>query len=357
MKIVSTRARVTCRCGLEVSRGSWIRHLRGKRKPCAAKVDWKMRAIGVLTVSSKHRIAWKKSDGLEGVGTEGWFVDVVLEKCNLEDWIFEAPRPHGKKTESALLKSSSMRKLTENPASKKKMEVIDKKEVIKRAYELKAILDADVNFTYFKMYKILTKEFPGWSGFFYESTPISSKDREPRFRGDNYQNSALAVLFNISIESICKEAARRRGLKISRGQRASEYCIMKARESGSKSLSSHRTTLPQRRLHALVRRYDAKARLEYTVGHPHFKSFDVYSPKYNILFEMHGRVWHDLRPKTNISKDLIRKNIQNDLLKADIALELKMPLYIFWDDEENQWENALEIIFLKKSTIKSYSAK
>ena len=114
--------------------------------------------------------------------------------------------------------------------------------------------------------------------------------------------------------------------------------------------SQWRVTKPHRRLYEMVLQYDPTAILEYRIQiNNRWKSFDVYSPKLNILIEMHGRIWHDLSSSTPGVKDICYKNIENDKIKKDFANSNGFGYEVFWDDEEANWPERLKNIYEIKS--------
>lgn len=120
----ANREKVFCKCGLTLRRGAWLSHIRGTKRPCSADSKWRLRAVEILLFAkTKGRCAWRKSEGTEALGVEGWFVDVVMNKASIDEWSFVRPRPVGQIRESAISSYKLNRKGVNNPSMKKEGQI------------------------------------------------------------------------------------------------------------------------------------------------------------------------------------------------------------------------------------------
>jgi G:T-mismatch repair DNA endonuclease (very short patch repair protein) len=208
-----------------------------------------------------------------------------------------------------------------------------------KGQELLEKFNKDETIPFRDIYKNLNRTFPD---FMYQFCEINAKT--PEKRGHNQQNAVIAYLLDLPIEDIIAMNIKRRGLFISKGQKASPKCIENASKMGSQMLSKWRVTKPQKALFEMVKKYDKKAVMEYRVKcFDRYRSFDIYSPRINTLIEMHGRVWHD-HTKEKL-RELVTKNIKNDEFKKKIAEEIGKALVVFWDDQQEAWEETLRRVY------------
>jgi hypothetical protein len=56
---------------------------------------------------------------------------------------------------------------------------------------------------------------------------------------------------------------------------------------------------------------------------------------------MNGRFWHDkssINKTNNVKiKKIITKNLENDVIKLNLAKSLNKSIYYFWDDKKEEW--------------------
>ena len=76
-----------------------------------------------------------------------------------------------------------------------------------------------------------------------------------------------------------------------------------------------------------------------------YRSFDIYSPAANAAVEMHGRVWHDPEKTKPGIREIAQRNVVNDKLKQSIAERCGHRYVVFWDDECDQWFDAIRQMY------------
>jgi hypothetical protein len=328
---------VTCRCGKNVKGNTLRVHITGPK--CTSSEDWKSEVLTMIDRVRVNHIAWLKSDGTDSIAYTDWWIR-VLEKVNsLEDWVFIPPRATGVMRSSSANTMSKKRVGLNNPACKTRIKNYPVDKIRRKSKELFSNFKKDETLPFKDIHSKLSKLFPD---FMYQFCEVEIQD--PEKRGHNQQNAVIAYLLELPIEEVVSMNIKRRGLFISKGQKASPKCIESASRMGSQMLSKWRVTKPQQKLYGMVKEYDPAAVMEYRIKcFSRYRSFDIYSPKINTLFEMHGRVWHDYTKE--ILRDVVTKNIKNDEFKKKIAEENGKDLLVFWDDQQETWESELRRIY------------
>jgi G:T-mismatch repair DNA endonuclease (very short patch repair protein) len=201
-----------------------------------------------------------------------------------------------------------------------------------------------------EIFESLHKEFPQWQtwirSFFTYELPSPPK------RGFNVKNFKLSFLLDMRIEDLIEEGRKRRGLLISKGLNSSELHKSKASASAAK-LQKNKITKAQRILYEIITHFDPSATLEKTIkcSDGKIKSFDIYSPRIDGFFEMHGLIWHNFtyasslkHSKPNFLKK-VKQNIKNDKIKRALILSMDKKLYVFWDNKMMNWTKRLCAIY------------
>jgi hypothetical protein len=161
----------------------------------------------------------------------------------------------------------------------------------------------------------------------YQFSEFETKE-SVKFRG------LFLYTLGMSKEDYSKLVLMKRGLKISKGQKASEKFISMMREKGAKLFSSWRISYPQRVLFALIKTVDPDSSLEHRVEN---KSFDILSPAQHAVIEMHGDFWHKIGEKSKKMAPLILKNIEND--------KVGLRYIVFWQSQHDNWVSQIEGIY------------
>lgn len=334
-----TMKSISCQCGKSIKGNTIRRHLMANY--CSSGDEWKRLVVEMLGYAETRPKAWRRSDGVNGVLCRHWWISVLNKDSKMEDWVFSNPRKRGEMRLAGKVKLSEERKGLDNPACKVKNRNYNTEEIRLKAKELLRNFTVDDRLTFKSIFQGLSKSFPD---FMYQFCGVEAVN--PEKRGHNQQNAVIAYLLDLPIEQVISLNIKRRGLFISKGQKASEKCIESASKMGSQRVSKWRVTKPQQLLFEMVRVYDPDAVMEYRLKcSSRYRSFDIYSPKINTLIEMHGRVWHDYSKDS--LRELVTKNIKNDEFKKKVAEEHGKDLLVFWDDQQETWEERVRSIYEK----------
>jgi predicted oxidoreductase (fatty acid repression mutant protein) len=76
-----------------------------------------------------------------------------------------------------------------------------------------------------------------------------------------------------------------------------------------------------------------------------WKSYDIWSPLLGAVIEMHGRVWHDPSHTKEGISHICSANTLNDEIKKKAAMASGFGYFVFWDDQESEWEMQLRGIY------------
>ncbi len=334
---------IKCKCGRNISIRTLIRHLKVTTANRHSE-EFKNRCIELINKSKKDRGAWKISDGENGLRDDFWCAKVLNDEIKIEELTFLSPRPVGRMTLESRKKMSKERMGRKNPSLKNKP-IYSIEEIKKCSIVLfDQLLQDPEKFKKLEFY--LKNEFPEYKYSFAGLFPYHGGKR-----GYNRSNSILAFLLDRSIDCIIEEKAKDRGIFISKGQIKSPN-FNKIQNANRKGLKGY-TSLAHRVLYNMVLSLDKKSKMEKQIDYgTTWKSYDIVSPSLNILFEMHGRIWHDLTKCKPKMENLVKKNVENDEIKKHLAKDSGYPLYIFWDDEVDKWESKLKDIYGKEP--KSY---
>lgn len=331
---------VRCPCGKDVTTNTWKLHILSQK--CSLSQCDKNEIVAVLNKKTKKQWAWRVSDGKNALADIGWYLSVILKETGLDEWSFVKPRKTGECTKNHYNSMSENRSGASNPMVKTKLIDIDfsKKDVSEFAKECVHEIYKNKELTGRSLIDMINSQFPD---FFYLFASDFGSGEIGSIRGANYQNLAVAQLLGISVREWTKFLAKRRGEFIRKGQMASSKFHLVASKIGAGLSSRIRVTKPQRRLFELIKYYDSESKLEFWVKHDNqIRVFDIYSPRFNALIEMHGRVWHDdSRTKLGLI-DICRSNMINDIYKKNIASVLGFKYIEFWDDEEYDWETQIK---------------
>ena len=335
-----SRPRVVCQCGKDISANLLLAHV--KTPKCSADTEYKNLVKEYSILASIFRYGWNKKDGLEGQQFS-WYARVLRGEININDVGFERPRPLNINRPSTSMRHSIERIGTGNPSShpsKYGFEII-KNAICKKYDEIISNPELWAGGLIPLIGEYMDVNFETWT------VGLLKKDSKGRLRGFRGIISSIIREYD---QNAGKNIAKVRGALISRGQKNSPDCLKKADESGIRN-GNFRTSKTQVRLLNLFHEYDPSATLEKVLK---WKCFDIYSPKYNALIEMHGRVWHDLVNGPVGLRDKVTRNIENDKYKALIAKDNDFPLWIFWDDHENSWREQIEKKIKEIEIVKTY---
>jgi hypothetical protein len=342
--------KIKCECGKEVSFRALKRHLTENNNPKKYhSQEFVNKMLDFILLNRKQRIAWLISEGDEATANQYWGISVLTGETHFEDWTFKTPRPKGTCPPSVLNRFKTERKGLNNPANKTKP-IYDLEKLKKGAKELwGSMQDEDLRLNAF--YSKFNKIFPYFA--FSLSDLVTAKQAFKKSiegeRGEfTYRNMVLSILLDLSIEEIILIRRIDRGKKIKKGQdnpktRAILLSILK---NNRKTNIIGYVTKAQKKLWKLIKKcMDPDAVLEKQFDYKEtWKSYDVYSPKYDCLFEMHGHVWHDLNKCKPQIRKIVEKNILNDKIKEDLAKTMGKKLFVFWDDEMHLWKKQITSI-------------
>lgn len=296
--------------------------------------------VDVLDLKTQHCSAWRKSLGLEADGETDWFISVLQGETSLEDWSFEPVRKLGQVKPSTCLKMSEGRKGANNPTMKCKTFDFSKDEVFDFGKQVFWEIDKDETRNFSDIHKVINAKFPNYLYMISDDYHKAKKRYQGRYA------TIIGLCTGISPTEVESLLVKRRGKKISVGQRASEKCISTASEMASRLVSTWRISIPHKKLYSMVLEYDSQATMEYRVKTPTRSfSFDIHSPQINSLIEMHGRIWHDLEAAPEKLKPLVVKNEANDKVKQGLATAMGMRYIVFWDDQQDRWAGALKELY------------
>lgn len=333
---------IKCECENQISIRSLARHLKSRRFEHSKR--YKDHCLNLIDLFRINKYAWLISEGLEAKLDESWCFKILDGIHKLEDFSFASPRPKGRMTPTGSKKLSTDRVGKGNPSLINKP-VYDVATIKKIAIQTFKDLSADPA-KFKKLDDFLDKQFPDYRYSF-----VEMRFKHGEQRGHNRRNLILSFLIDKSVEWIIKNKAIDRGKFISMGQLKSPNLIKMA-NAGRKALKSH-VSLAHNVLFNMILSVDSKSVKEKQIDcGSTWKSYDIFSPKLNLLIEMHGHVWHDLNKCTSKLIPLVEKNIENDKIKISLAEKNGYNLEIFWDDQTDKWGEQIEKIYEKKS--KSY---
>lgn len=348
--MINNIRKIQCLCGFEVTANTYKSHVISKR--CNLDSQCKSWLINILNIKTKFNRAWLISEGQNALAKIDWHYSVINKETSLNSWRFDTPRNLGQMRDSVKIEMAAARTGINNPMVKSKNFSFSKKQIIDWAKAewpeyLKTATSA-LNF-----YKVLNNKFPDFA-YIFADVEI------PQVRTSGNVNLLLFIL-NITIDDWAQTCLKVRGQQISKGQKASQNFKEISSRNASKNLhSANRTTGPQLILFEMINSIDPDASLEF-----HIKSnmeegfngksfsFDIFSPKNNLLIEMHGAVFHKITKKTNNNMiKIVQSNLINDKNKEQIAKLRGYNLYKFWDDSVHTWEKEIGAIYGQKPSIK-----
>lgn len=329
---IQRRNYLPCLCGNLVRTNRFKFHL---DEQCSADPGYKSRVLVILLKYQKNRRCWLRADGIEGHAIPKWWIEVLAGTLKMEDLVFESPRPRGSMSPSAARAVSKQRLGSNNPmvrAAQKHEH--DKLVAAARRLFLSGEMIGDIH-------KKMSAEFPGFR-YSYSHIQAGSK-----IRGASKANATLAHLIGFPIEKIIQEASRRRGRKISEGQRKSEKFLRMASAQGASMTSGWRVSEAHKRLYDAVLPHDPRASMEHKLvaANGRMRSFDIYSPRLSAVLEMHGHVFHDPQRTTKGLLEMAKKNEKNDEFKKDLAESHGLRYFVFWDDTEANWSEQLDRLY------------
>lgn len=331
----STKKKVLCKCGKSVAPNTLWQH--ANSRACSYHVNNKENLSFLKIILQKRlekTLAWKKEDGINATGCKKWWHSVWIEETVLEDWTFDPPRPVGSMTPKSAKKMGQERRGKNNPLARKRIKNYNLEEV--RVF-IENLLKTDLMFR--EIIKKTSEKFPH---LWYQIQVDLPKNPE---RGCNKENLKVAKILGTDYFWVFREKIRRRGFRISEGQKNSSVFYDSAVKSALR-VQHLKVTKPQKKLFGIVKKQFPDAISEYTIFHDgRAKFYDIFIPSKGILVEMHGHVFHretKNSKKNSKLKKIVLQNINNDLQKAEIAKKNNFHLFIFWDDEEDQWEAQLQ---------------
>lgn len=338
-----------CECGKYLSFRCIKRHLTTK-KPNGHTQNYINKMIGFVELNKVQRLAWLKSEGQEAVSDNAWGISVLSEKTKLEDWTFDTPRKRGQSPPSVIKEMKISRKGSGNPVNKTKpnYDLKELKAGAKNAWN--SVQNEDLRIKTF--YDLMNKKYPE---FCYSlSDLVSAKYANIQSkntiheRGEfSYKNLIVSTLLDIPIEEILSIRRMDRGKMIKKGQdnpKTRKKLLRVLRENKENHLTVGFVSKSQKKLHAYIKKIiDPTAILEKQIDYlDTWKSFDVYSPKYDCFFEMHGAIWHDTKKCKPSMISLVEKNVKNDKIKEELIKGMDKKLFIFWDDKQTTWITQLK---------------
>lgn len=332
-----------CECGLILSSNTLSGHVKSSR--CPASHEFKNSALALISMKRHNRWAWLKRLGKDAICDPHWWISVLTRTTEEKDWRFDPPREKGVMTDYSCRKMSVDRRGNNNPCVKAMSFDFSVEQVSSFARSIFDDFAVDDSVMWPSFEKKIDQKFPRWryllSGQF---------DSPSRFRGDNPYNRKIAFLLDTDVKFVVKTRKNKRGIKISEGQMRSE----KFRAFMDKKVTSfvHKVTRPQKILYDMIKARDPDAVLEFEIRCGAERAFyDVYSPRIGALFEMHGRMWHDLSSvhSFRFAAKACDVNVSNDAKKRVLARCAGYVLHVFWDDEKDGWNEAIGRLFGEKN--------
>lgn len=332
--------KTVCKCGKQISKNTYKFHIKSPK--CPLDEHTKSFILSVLDLKTQHQYGWLISDGKDAVGDELWFMSVIDGITSVSDWSMVPPRKHGEVTPSAARQMSKNRTGKGNPSVTSKTFEFTKEQVTEFGVELFKQMNDDLSLDFGDYPSFIERNFPHYRFLMCEEFSESKKKHKTLTR------SVIGMFIDIPDKELHDLILKRRGKRISVGQRKSKKFMDMASKMGAQLISSWRVSNAHKHLYSKVLQYDPNAKIEYRVVADCGKSFsyDIYSPLFGGVIEMHGRIWHELSeftPKTLL--DLVTKNVKNDQIKKDLAGSLGMRYAVFWDDEQSGWDSFLEVIY------------
>jgi hypothetical protein len=332
------RRKIKCPCNREVTTNTFKNHI--KSSNCDLSQETKDKLVFVLDTKTQNTYGWEKSLGAEAVGNTDWFISVIEGKTTLDDWSFSPVRKLGQVRPSTANKMSQDRKGTSNPANKSMQFLFTKEEIFEFGRQVfeEVCTNEELDFSF--VVNQINLKFPNYSYLISDEYHLAKQEY-----GGKYA-TIIGLCTHLPPSDVKTLLTKRRGKKISIGQRSSEKCIAKASEMASKLCSTWRVSIPHKKLYGMVLEYDNEAKIEYRIKSPAKTfSFDIYSPRIAGLIEMHGRVWHDINVTPETLKPMVLKNLANDEVKKSLAKAVGMSYIVFWDDQQHQWADALRELY------------
>lgn len=340
---------VTCLCGIKTYTNVFKQHIKSNKK-CNLSELQKKELIKILDLKTKHSWGWLISEGEEALFREDFFLSIYRKETKIEDWRFDSPRPVGVMRRTTCQKFSKDRTGAGNPAMKgRKTYNLDEAKIkIKNEF---LNIENDLARDFFEIWYFIKSNF---KDLLYQLYYING---EYKGRGFSKQHYKLSFLLDIPIEKLSPIFDKRRGLRISKGH-DNPVTKEKLSRAASKACKNFSATRPQKILFEMIKSIDVDAILQYdTFLNRKYRVFDVYSPKFDTLIEMHGRIWHSYTKSTEKYPKMhfkVTKNLENDEFKKNIAVSLGKSLVVFWDDEYYNWEEQIFQIF-KERPVTTYA--
>lgn len=330
MKIKIPKQRINCKCGKEITPNTFSNHLKSRR--CSLSNEEKIPLFDLIQFSRKHPRGWLKKEGENALGTHDWFVSVYNKETAIDDWVFESPREPNVVTSKTREKYKTDRIGLGNPAVKKapKYDTEELKTFAKTQIQL-------IGTQYNSIPAAVAAIEAKYPKFQYMMTEV--------FEYRAHNSSIVAWALDMPLEKAKEWAIKKRGVQISKGQKSSPAFLEMASRMAA-NMCKWRVTQPHLELFNRWQKEDPDAEMEFKVKH-FFRtySYDIYSPKYNLLIEMHGHFWHRPAPDTLKSVKvlgMISRNLKNDVQKEKIALDQGYNFLVFWDDQKDKWESQIE---------------
>jgi hypothetical protein len=330
-----------CECGKHISARTAKVHLRcSKTYHSESFIKY---CLDILEKSSTYS-AWKKTEGEEALAIKNWGVKVLRKELSIDELVFERPRSLGIVRPSTLKRFSKDRTGINNPVSKKqpKYDTLKIKEFAKCNF-----ITMQNNYSKFReLSDLLEKKFPKYQFNIIKDIEMPELGR---FRGYNKKNYILSYLLDMPIKDIVYLKSKDRGFYIKKGQQKSPNLI-KIKNANKKKLNKNGfVSLHHRILYNMVLNLDPLAVMEKQIDYQDtWKSYDIYSPKINTLIEMHGHIWHSLEKCFKNIEEIVKKNVENDKIKKELANSMGIPVFVFWDNETHLWEQQLKDLYGKE---------
>jgi hypothetical protein len=241
------KPRMICRCGKNISNNTLLKHINSRG--CVATEKEKEEIRKITKILKEHKYGWLKKDGENAIHDTNWWLSVYHNKTGLNDWTFISPRPDGMVTPISAAQYSIKRRGAGNP--------VVKKAPVYNTEELKAYC----------------KEIFSGLGSLYQKLPQAILVVEKKFPKFRYRlgevlpkkkthSSLFAWAMGISVEKAQKIMIKNRGERISKGQKASPFCIASASAQAAKLSSGWRISKAQEELYLMVKRIDSDSVME-----------------------------------------------------------------------------------------------